>query len=111
MTDKAPFSVEKEGHLAWLILDRPEKRNTMSLRFFCGLTEHFEQFDADPEVPVVIVRAEGKSFTAGLDLADAVTLVGNGSALQREDMKRGIKRFQSTIMNSLADKRLSVVSA
>ena len=47
MTDKSPFSVEKEGHLAWLILDRPEKRNTMSLKFFAGLTEHFEQFDAE----------------------------------------------------------------
>jgi|GEM_PF-6449802 len=68
MNDKAPFRVEKEGHLSWLILDRPEKRNTMSLRFFAGLTEHFEQFDADPEVRVVIVRAEGKSFTAGMDL-------------------------------------------
>jgi len=84
MTDKAPFSVEKEGHLAWLILDRPEKRNTMSLRFFAGLTEHFEQFDADPEVRVVIVRAEGKSFTAGLDLADAAALVGDGSAFLKK---------------------------
>ena len=37
MTDKAPFSVEKEGHLAWLILDRPEKRNTHELKVFCGL--------------------------------------------------------------------------
>ena len=97
MTDKAPFSVEKEGHLAWLILDRPEKRNTMSLRFFAGLTEHFKQFDADPEVRVVIIRAEGKSFTVGLDLAEAGAMLGDGSALQREDMRRGIKRLQDNI--------------
>jgi enoyl-CoA hydratase/carnithine racemase len=97
MTDKAPFSVEKEGHLAWLILDRPEKRNTMSFKFFADLTEHFEQFDADPEVRVVIIRAEGKSFTVGLDLAEAAAMIGDGSALQREDMRRGIMRLQDNI--------------
>ncbi len=97
MADKAPFRVEKEGHLAWLIFDRPEKRNTMSFKFFAGLTEHFDQFDTDPEVRVVIVRAEGKSFTVGLDLGEAAAMVGDGSALQREEMKRWIKRLQDNI--------------
>ncbi len=95
--DKAPFRVEKEGHLVWLIFDRPEKRNSMSFKFFAGLTEYFEQFDADPEVRVVIVRAEGKSFTVGLDLGEAAAMVGDGSASQREDMKRWIKRLQDNI--------------
>ena len=97
MTDKAPFRVEKEGHLVWLILDRPEKRNSMSFKFFAGLTEHFDQFDVDPEVRVVIVRAEGKSFTVGLDLAEAGAMLGDGSASQREDLKRWIKRLQDNI--------------
>ena len=33
MNSNDPFRVEKEGHIAWLILDRPEKRNTMGFAF------------------------------------------------------------------------------
>jgi enoyl-CoA hydratase/carnithine racemase len=39
------FKVEQEGHIAWLTLDRPEKRNAMGYAFYQGMTEHFTQFD------------------------------------------------------------------
>jgi enoyl-CoA hydratase/carnithine racemase len=97
MADKAPFRVEKEGHVAWLILDRPEKRNTMTFDFFTGLTEHFGRFDADQEVRVVVVRAEGKSFCAGLDLLEGAALLGDGSAAQREKTRWRIRELQDNI--------------
>ncbi|MBW2169297.1 MAG: enoyl-CoA hydratase/isomerase family protein, partial [Deltaproteobacteria bacterium] len=56
MSNDNPFKVEKDGHIAWLILNRPEKRNTMNLEFFEGLTRHFQEFDEDPKVRVVIIR-------------------------------------------------------
>ena len=56
MNDSSPFKVEKEGHIAWLILDRPEKRNTMNDAFFDGLTRLFGEFDENPEVRVVVER-------------------------------------------------------
>jgi enoyl-CoA hydratase/carnithine racemase len=97
MAEKTPFRVEKEGHLAWLILDRPEKRNTMTFDFFNGLTEHFGQFAADPEVRVVVVRAEGKTFCAGLDLIEGAALLGDGSASQREKTRWRIRELQDNI--------------
>jgi enoyl-CoA hydratase/carnithine racemase len=97
MAEKAPFRVEKEGHLAWLIIDRPEKRNTMTFDFFTGLTEHFGRFDADPEVRVVIIRAEGKTFCAGLDLIEGAAILGDGSAAQREKTRWRIRELQDNI--------------
>lgn len=97
MAEPSPFRVEQEGHVAWLILNRPEKRNTMTFDFFRGLTEHFGRFDADPNVRVVVVRAEGKSFCAGLDLVEGAALLGDGSAAQRETTRWRIKELQDNI--------------
>ncbi|MEK7827905.1 MAG: enoyl-CoA hydratase/isomerase family protein, partial [Thermodesulfobacteriota bacterium] len=57
------FKIEKEANVAWLILNRPEQRNTMTWEFFTELAEHFAAFDDNPEVRAVVIRAEGKMFT------------------------------------------------
>jgi Delta3,5-Delta2,4-dienoyl-CoA isomerase len=111
MNDSSPFRVEKEGHIAWLILDRPEKRNTMNYAFFDGLTRLFGEFDEDPEVRVVVIRAEGKSFTAGIDLIEmAPMLQGSGGADFREKLRGNIMRFQES-MNAVEKCRKPVIAA
>ena len=66
-----PLVVKVENYIAWLTLNRPEKRNTMTSDLFLKLREIFPQLDADPAVRVVVIKAEGKSFTGGLDLLQA----------------------------------------
>ncbi len=63
MNGKNPFRVEKDGHVAWLILDRPDKRNAMGFSFYEGLNRHLDAFDRDPQVRVVIFAEE--SFGRG----------------------------------------------
>ena len=82
MNEKTAFTVEMDGHVAWLTLCRPESRNAMGMAFFKELTEHFRDFDADDQVRAVVIRAEGPSFTAGLDLMEASGLLaGKGVVL------------------------------
>ena len=57
--------------VAEVVLARPEKLNTMTPTFFAEVQRAFETLDADPTVNVIIVRAEGRMFTAGLDLKEA----------------------------------------
>ncbi len=94
MEKKDPFRVEREGHIAWLILDRPEKRNSMGLNFYDELGKHFKAFDEDPDVRVVVMRAEGKSFTSGTDLSELATFYGQKNAGQREDLRLTIRNAQ-----------------
>jgi enoyl-CoA hydratase len=91
------FKIDKEGHVAWLILNRPEKRNTMTWEFFSELVSQGRTLDADPEVRVVVLRAEGKMFTAGLDLVAASSLLGDGSAPYREGLRRKVFEFQEAM--------------
>ncbi|MGD2097520.1 MAG: crotonase/enoyl-CoA hydratase family protein [Desulfobacterales bacterium] len=94
MKKTSNFKVETEGHIAWLTLNRPAKRNSMGLSFFEEIEDCFAKFDGDPNVRVVIVKAEGKSFSAGTDLQEAATLLGQGTADGRERMRKDITALQ-----------------
>jgi enoyl-CoA hydratase/carnithine racemase len=94
MNESTQFIVEIDAHVAWLTLNRPEKRNTMGTVFFKELSEHLENFDQDTAVRTVIIKAEGKSFTAGTDLEEAGSLLSGQTADQREATRRKILKLQ-----------------
>jgi len=63
--------VEKEGAIGWMVLDQPERLNAISGDMWRGFPRAMAQFDADPEVRVVILRGEGeKAFAAGADISE-----------------------------------------
>jgi len=106
-----PFlKVEKSGNIAWLILNRPKQRNAMTMEFFEELPKLFEEFDKDGEVRVVVIRAEGNSFTAGLDLVAAQALLGDGSAAYRDWLFRKIRELQAS-MTAVEKCRKPVIAA
>jgi len=98
MSENSALKIEKEGHIAWLILNRPEKRNTMTHAFFNELRETLPKLDADPDVRVVVIKGEGKSFTAGLDLKEAGgDLFTAKAADARENLRRWIMQAQESM--------------
>ncbi|WP_424765571.1 enoyl-CoA hydratase/isomerase family protein [Paenibacillus sp. sgz302251] len=60
--------VEKnaERRTATIVLDRPEKMNTLSFTARAHLSEIFEKLNQDDEVQVIVIKGEGtKAFTSG----------------------------------------------
>lgn len=55
--------------VASLILNRPEVHNAFDDALIEELNTAIDRFRADPHVRILVVRAEGKSFSAGADLA------------------------------------------
>ena len=96
MTTNPNFKIEMDGPIAWLVLNRPEKRNAMGLSFFPELATHIRALDQDPAVRVVVLKAEGKSFTAGLDLTEAGGLLLGKGANERERLRRNIVELQES---------------
>ena len=95
MTDTSCFKVETHNHIAWLTLNRPEKRNAMGSAFFDELGAFMEDFDRNPDIRAVVIRAEGKSFSAGTDLEEAAALINQTSADGREKMRKSILALQA----------------
>jgi len=60
--------LEISGGVARITMARPEKHNAFDDVLIAGLTDAFERAGADDAVRVVILEAEGKSFSAGADL-------------------------------------------
>jgi enoyl-CoA hydratase/carnithine racemase len=62
--------VERDGAVAVLTIDRPEKRNAMTAGMWAALPELLAGLADDPGVRVLVVTGAGPSFCAGADIAD-----------------------------------------
>ena len=60
---------ESRNRRAFITLCRAEKRNAFSRQTVTELKAAFGRAETDDEVRAVILRAEGKAFSAGADLA------------------------------------------
>ena len=60
--------VERDGGVARVTLNRPEVLNALNPRLVAELREYFGSLDARSRERVVILRAAGRAFCAGLDL-------------------------------------------
>jgi enoyl-CoA hydratase/carnithine racemase len=67
--------LEREGSLAVVTLNRPERRNALSLDLMLELIDCLDSAGAEKDVRVVILGAAGKVFSSGHDLNELV----NGS--------------------------------
>ena len=65
------LDVEREKHLTWLTLNRPDTLNALDRAMVDELRDFFWTLPDDPETRVVIVRGAGRAFCAGLDLKQA----------------------------------------
>jgi len=63
------FRVEREGPVAILSMNRPEKANGMTPDFWADLPRLIDALGRDETVRVAIIRGEGKHFSGGMDLA------------------------------------------
>ncbi len=98
--------VDRNGPIAEVVLDNPDRLNAMAPVFFTEIKQAFEEIDADPEIRVAILWAEGRLFTAGLDLKAALEGVlggnsGNGSVVTNNlDMYKTIHDLQDAMSAS-----------
>ena len=62
--------VEKKGGIAWVWLNRPEKRNAMSPQLHFEMDETLKMLETDPATRVVVIAGAGGYFSAGQDLKE-----------------------------------------
>lgn len=72
------ITVERDGHLLLIGLNRPDKRNAADLQLLQELSLAYGELERDPQLRVGVVHAHGDHFTGGLDLADIAPRIGSG---------------------------------
>jgi enoyl-CoA hydratase/carnithine racemase len=74
--------VEEDGRVRHIVLNRPEKRNAINMDVISALHETAMEVADNPEVHCVVLRGEGKGFSAGIDLSGLVDLGGESGSLR-----------------------------
>jgi len=64
------IQTELHDDILRITIDRPEKKNALTLAMYTALAEAVEHGEADPNVRVMLLHGNGDSFTAGNDLQD-----------------------------------------
>ena len=62
---------EKKERVAWITLNRPERRNAISVPMLEELASALLEAERDRDVRVVALTGAGRGFCSGLDLKDA----------------------------------------
>ena len=62
--------IEYENGVAWVSLNRPEKRNCMNPTLNAFMHEVLDEVEADERCGVVVLTGEGEAFSAGMDLKE-----------------------------------------
>jgi (methylthio)acryloyl-CoA hydratase len=89
-----------DGTVAHIELDRVEKRNALSEALMDQLADAAER--AQREARVAVISGRGDHFSAGIDLAEVATWVGD--AEQRQSHRRGgraLRRFDEIARSSI----------
>ncbi|HAM02159.1 MAG TPA: crotonase/enoyl-CoA hydratase family protein [Acidimicrobiaceae bacterium] len=115
-------SIERQGTVATVWLDRPEARNAMGPAFWEQLPRAMAEVSEDDDVRAVVVAARGPHFSVGLDLKalgemmPAATGQDEGGssapsmAARATAARQGILRMQAAV-TSVADCPKPVVAA
>lgn len=87
MSETSPpqVTVERDGHVLLIGLNRPEKRNALTLAMLRDLSAAYGVLESDSELRAGVVFAHGDHFTGGLDLADVAPALATGENPFPED--------------------------
>jgi methylglutaconyl-CoA hydratase len=66
--------VEEKGHTTIVTLNRPERRNALTIELMSELAGTLDKTSADPQKRVLILRGAGKAFCTGLDLQETTVV-------------------------------------
>ncbi len=114
----ANLAIERDGGVATLFLDRPEKLNALHRALWHSIPAAVAALDTDPEVRVIVLAGRGKAFCAGIDLLDHAQGFGGDSltggecsaVARRRQLYDDIRAYQNTC-SSFANTNKPVIAA
>lgn len=68
--DYTDVLVDKQDYIGFITLNRPAEMNTFNVPFALQLNGALREMEADPDVRVVVIRANGKHFSTGISLSE-----------------------------------------
>jgi len=92
---------EKDGPIATLTLNRPDRLNAISGPMLAALSERLLEANGDRDVRAIIITGAGRGFCAGLDLQDATSGSGIGGGGGAMPATLDLRTAPPTVLHSI----------
>jgi trans-feruloyl-CoA hydratase/vanillin synthase len=102
--------VEVEEGVAWVELNRPEKRNAMSPTLNSEMVEVLLALDADDECGVLVLSGVGDAWSAGMDLKEYFREVDGGPEQVQRRVRRDAAYWQWRLLRTYPKPTVAMVN-
>ena len=102
--------VEFEKGIAWVTLNRPEKRNAMNPALNARMLEVFDDLEGDDRCGVMVLTGEGDAFSAGMDLKEYFREMDDQPRAARQKVRRTAYEWQWRRLNYFEKPTIAMVN-
>lgn len=102
--------VNIEEGIAWVTLNRPEKRNAMSPTLNREMIDVLETIELDQEAHVLVLTGEGESFSAGMDLKEYFREIDASPEIVQVKVRRDASTWQWKLLRHYAKPTIAMVN-
>ncbi len=102
--------VDREDAIAWVTLDRPDKRNAMSPTLNREMCEVLDALELDPSVGALVLTGAGEAFTAGMDLKEYFRDLDGAPDAVKERVRRDASTWQWKMLRMYGKPTIAMVN-
>ena len=102
--------VKVEDGIAWVTLNRPEKKNAMSPTLNREMIDVLETLELDQDARVLVLTGSGDSWTAGMDLKEYFREVDSQPEIVQERIRRDSCRWQWQLLRMYSKPTIAMVN-
>lgn len=103
-------SVTVASGIAWVTLDRPEKRNAMSPTLNKEMIDVLDAVELDDDARVLVLRGAGEAWTAGMDLKEYFREVDAAPEIVQERIRRDCSQWQWRLLRFYTKPTIAMVN-
>ena len=102
--------VQVEDGIAWVTLNRPEKRNAMSPTLNTEMAEVLETLELDVDAKLLVITGAGDSWTAGMDLKEYFRETEKHPEIFHEKVRRDASNWQWRLLRMYTKPTIAMVN-
>jgi len=102
--------VEFDDGIAWVTLDRPDKRNAMNPTLNTEMVEVLEMLEGDERCGVLVLTGSGEAFSAGMDLKEYFREIDAAPENVQLRVRRDSAQWQWRMLRTYAKPTIAMVN-
>jgi len=103
-------AVTVERGIAWVALNRPDKRNAMNPTLNREMIDVLETLEQDDQAQVLVLTGAGDSFSAGMDLKEYFRETDAGPEILEVKVRREASTWQWKLLRNYAKPTIAMVN-